>query len=166
MKKVMLFMFVLVLVFSQIATVKPPRIVRLELINKAGEPTSLELTGTGYDFEESAYVWPGGTYWWLAHQDPPKNPATNEYMNVPAYKNYTLPKDRYIIAVHYKQEIDDSTVACLINWTPDGYDNGSAYFDLDRNRKLTIGKCNAIPKVLPGRKNDAVKWARWLFVVK
>lgn len=166
MKKVMLLVLVLMLAFSQMATVKPPRIVRLEIVNKAGEPISIEMTGTGYDFKKNAYIWPGGAYWWLAHQDPPKNPATMEYMDVPAYKMYTLPKDRYIIVIHYQQEIEDNTVLCLMNWVPDGFENGSAYFDLDRNRKLTIGPCDVLPKVLPGRKNDAVKWARWLFVVK
>jgi len=172
MKKVMLLVLTVMLVsaFLMAGTVKPPPVLRLEVVNKAGEPIKLEMTGTGYDFKKEAHIWAGGAYHWLPYQDPPINPSTKEYMNVPAYGAYDLPRDRYIIRVVYQQEIDgepgDAIVRCLMNWVPDGYEDNVAYFDMDRNRKLTVGKCNLVPRVLPGRKSDAVKWARWLFVVK
>jgi hypothetical protein len=164
MKKVMLLVLTVMLVSAFLVAAGPGlRIVRLEVVNKSGEPVSIELIGTGYDFKEQAYLWYGGVYWWLAHQDPPKD-VLGRYLPVTAYKMYTVPTDRYFINIYYKQEIDGDVEVCLANWTLDG--KKAAYLDLDRNRKLTIGPCDAIPKVLPGRKNDAVKWARWLFVVK
>jgi hypothetical protein len=167
MKRVMLLVLTVLLVSLLLtASTKPPRTVRLEIKNVAGEPIVLEMTGTGYDFKENSHIWPGGAYYWLSHQDPPINPATKEYMNVPSFGRYTLPTDRYVIEVHYAQEIADNSITCLMNWVPDGFENGTAYFDLDRNRKLTIPACDQIPKVLPGHKNNAVKWARWLFIVK
>lgn len=162
MKKVMLLVLIVMLVSAFLVAAGPGlRIVRLEVVNKSGEPVSIELTGTGYDFKEKAYLWYGGSYWWLPHQDPPKD-ALGQYLPVTAYGMYTIPKDRYFITIYYKQEIDGDVALCLANWTLDG--KKVAYFDMDRNRKLTIGKCNVIPKVLPGPKNDAVKWARWLYI--
>jgi hypothetical protein len=165
MKTKTLILFVLVaLVLS--AAVKPPRLVRLEVVNKSGEPVYIDLTGTGYDFKEQAYLWYGGSYWWLPYQDPPQD-ALGNYLDVTAYGRYTVPIDRYIINIHYHQELYGEVLSnCLANWVPDDYEDGVAYFDLDRNRKITIGKCDVIPKVLPGPKNDVFKWARWLLVVK
>ena len=164
MKKVMLLVLTVMLVSSFLIAAGPPlKNVDLEVVNKAGEPVSIELIGTGYDFEENAYLWYGGSYWWLPYQDPPKD-ALGQYLPVTAYGTYTVPIDRYFINVYYKQEIDGDVAVCLANWTLDG--KKVAYFDMDRNRKLTIFGCDSIPNVLPGHKNDAVKWARWLFVVK
>jgi len=163
MKK--LIILILLVVLLSVAAVKPPRLVRLEIVNKSGEPVYIELTGTGYDFKEMAYLWHGGSYWYLPYQDPPMD-ALGDYLDVTAYGTYTVPRDRYIIAISYAREKADWNVNCLANWVPDDYEDGVAYFNLDRNRKITIGKCNVIPKNLPGPKNDVFKWARWLLVVK
>lgn len=165
MKKLIVVLVLMAMLFS-VAAVKPPRLVRLEVVNKSGEPVYIELTGTGYDFKEGAYLWHGGTYSWLAHQDPPMD-ALGNYLDVSAYSTYTLLKDRYIVNIYYHQELYGEVLSsCLANWVPDDYEDGVAMFDLDRNRKITIGKCNVIPKNLPGPKNDVFKWARWLLVVK
>lgn len=165
MKKIIVVLVLMAMLFS-IAAVKPPRLVRLEVVNKSGEPVYVNLTGTGYDFKENAHIWSGGKYWFLPYQDPPQD-AEGDYMDVTAYGRYTIPKDRYVITINYMQEMVGETRSnCLTNWVPDGYEDGVAYFDMDRNRKLTIGKCNVIPKVLPGPENDVFKWARWLLVVK
>ena len=166
MKTKILILFVMVAMILSIAAVKPPRLVRLEVVNKAGEPVYVNLTGTGYDFKDKVYQWYGGTYWFLPYQDPPKD-AEGNWMDVVAYGTYTVPKDRYVITVNYEQEmIGDVRSDCISNWVPDDYEDGVAYFDLDRNRKITIHKCFQVPKVLPGPKNDVFKWARWLLVVK
>ena len=168
MKRIIGLFFVWSIVFTMLfsAMVKPPRLVRLEVVNKSGEPVYVTLTGTGYDFEKKVYLWHGGSYWFLPYQDPPMDVLGN-YMNVPAYGMYTVPKDRYIITINYEQEmVGDVRSNCLANWVPDDYEDGVAYFDMDRNRKITIGKCNVVPKYLVGPKNDAIKWARWLLVVK
>lgn len=166
MKTKILILYALVALVLSAAAVKPPRIVRLEVVNKSGEPVYIELTGTGYDFKEKAYLWHGGTYWWLPYQDPPQD-ARGNYLDVPAYGNYTVPKDRYIVSVWYHQEYYGNPRSdCLANWVPDDYEDGVAYFDLDRNRKITIGKCDVIPKVLVHPESDVFKWARWLLVVK
>jgi len=166
MKMKILILFVLVAMVLSVAAVKPPRLVRLEVVNKSGEPVYIELTGTGYDFKEQAYIWAGSSYFWLPYQNPPQD-ALGDYLDVTAYGTYTVPKDRYIINMYYHQELyGDVLTNCLANWTPDDYEDGVAYWNQDRNRKLVIGKCNVIPKVLPGPENDVFKWARWLLVVK
>jgi hypothetical protein len=166
MKTKILILLIVVAMILSVAAVKPPRLVRLEVVNKSGEPVYIELTGTGYDFNEMAHIWAGGSYWWLAHQDPPVD-ALGDYLKVTAYGVYTVPKDRYIINMYYHQELYGEVLSnCLANYVPDGYENGVAYWDQDRNRKMVIGKCNVIPKNLPGPKNDVFKWARWLLVVK
>ena len=166
MKTKILILLIVVAMVLSIAAVKPPRLVRLEVVNKSGEPVYVNLTGTGYDFKENAYLWYGGTYWFLPYQDPPQD-AEGNYMDVTAYGQYTIPKDRYVITINYMQEmVGEIRSNCLANWVPDDYEDGVAYFDMDRNRKITIGKCNVIPKVLPGPKSDVIKWARWLLVVK
>ena len=164
MKKMISLMILLAVLFS-IAAVKPPRLVRLEIVNKSGEPVYIELTGTGYDFGEQAFKWHGGSYWWLPYQDPPMD-AVGEYLNVTAYGMYTVPSDLYQIKIWYQQEIDDTSFKCVTNWVPLQYVDSTAYFALDRNRKIVIPPCNQIPSVLPGPKNDQIKWARWLLVVK
>ena len=165
MKKLIVILVMMAMLFS-IAAVKPPRLVRLEVVNKSGEPVYITLQGTGYDFEKKAHTWGSGSYHWLSHQDPPMD-AEGNYLDVTAYGMYTIPKDRYIITLNYRQEMVGAIRSnCLTNWTPDDYEDGVAYWDQDRNRKMVIGKCDVIPKVLPGPKNDVFKWARWLLVVK
>jgi len=166
MKMKILIMFVVIAMILSIAAVKPPRLVRLEVVNKSGEPVYVNLTGTGYDFKEKAYLWHGGSYWFLPYQNPPMD-ALGNWLDVTARGMYTIPKDRYVVVVNYEQEmIGEVRSTCLTNWVPDDYEDGVAYFDMDRNWKITIGKCNFIPKNLPGPKNDVFKWARWLLVVK
>ena len=166
MKKKILILFVVVAMLLSVAAVKPPRLVRLEVVNKSGEPVYVELTGTGYDFKDKAYLWHGGSYWWLGHQNPPVD-ALGNYLPVTAYGTYTIPKDRYIINIYYEQELYGEILSnCIANYVPDDYENGVAYWDQDRNRELVIFGCDVIPKVLPGPKNDVFKWARWLLVVK
>ncbi len=166
MKTKILILFVLVAMVLSIAAVKPPRLVRLEVVNKSGEPVYINLTGTGYDFAKKAHIWGGGAYWFLPYQDPPID-AEGNYMNVTAYGRYTLPKDRYVITINYMQEmVGENRSNCLANWVPDDYEDGVAYFNLDRNRKITIGKCDVIPKVLVYPESNVFKWARWLLVVK
>ena len=93
--------------------------------------------------------------------------ALGDYLDVPAYGRYTVPKDRYIVNIYYHQELYGEVLSnCLANYVPDDYEDGVAYWDQDRNRKMVIGKCDVIPKNLTGPKNDVFKWARWLLVVK
>jgi len=166
MKMKILVLLIVVAMVLSIAAVKPPRLVRLEVVNKSGEPVYIELTGTGYDFQKKAHIWAGGSYHWLPYQDPPQD-ADGNYMDVTAYGTYTIPKDRYIVNMYYHQELYGEVLSnCLANWTPDDNEGGVAYWNQDRNRKMVIGKCDVIPKVLPGPKSDVFKWARWLLVVK
>ena len=165
MKKIITSLILLAVLFL-IAAVKPPRLVRLEVVNKSGEPVYIELTGTGYDFKEKAHIWKGGSYFWLPYQDPPVD-ALGDYLKVTAYGTYTVPKDRYIINMWYHQEFYGEVRSdCLANWVPDDYEDGVAYWNQDRNRTMVIFPCNKIPKVLPGPESDVFKWARWLLVVK
>ena len=169
MKKILSLVILLAVLFTTVAAVKPPRLVRLEVVNKSGEPVYVELTGTGYDFGEKEFKWYGGTYWWLPYQDPPMD-AVGDYLNVTAYGMYTVPKDLYQIKVWYEQEMNgtegDPVVICETNWVPVEYIGSTAYFPMDRNRKIVVPPCNQIPSVLPGPKNNVFKWARWLLVVK
>ncbi len=169
MKKQIVFLVIVAVIVTMllsVAAVKPPRLVRLEVVNKSGEPVYIELTGTGYDFKDKVYLWHGGSLWWLPYQDPPMD-ALGNYLDVTAYGRYTVPKDRYIINMWYHQEYyGDVRSNCLANWTPDDYEDGVAYFNMNRNRKLIIGKCDVIPKVLVKPESDTFKWARWLLVVK
>ena len=165
MKKIISLMILLAVLFTTVAAVKPPRLVRLEVVNKSGEPVYIELTGTGYDFGTETFKWHGGTYWWLPYQNPPMD-AVGDYLNVTAYGTYTVPKDLYQIKVWYQQEMDNTFMKCETNWVPVQYVNSTAYFAMDRYRKLVVPPCNQIPSVLPGPKNDVFKWARWLLVVK
>jgi len=165
MKKLIVILVLMAMLFS-VAAVKPPRLVRLEVVNKSGEPVYIELTGTGYDFKEKAHIWAGGSYKWLPYQDPPMD-ALGNYLDVTAYGMYTIPKDRYIINMYYHQELYGAVLTnCLANWVPDDYEDGIAYWNQDRNRKLVIGECDVIPKVLVHPESDVFKWARWLLVVK
>ena len=167
MKKVIVLTVLMAMIGALLLTaaVKPPRLVRLEIVNKSGEPVYVELIGTGYDFKEKAHIW-SGNYYWLAHQDPPLD-VKGKFLDAAGYGTYTILRDRYIINMWYHQEFyGDVRSNCLANWVPDDYEDGVAYWNQDRNRKMVIGKCNVIPKVLPGPKNDVFKWARWLLVVK
>ena len=168
MKKLIVVLVLMAMLFS-VAAVKPPRLVRLEVVNKSGEPVIVYLQGVGYDFEEGEFKWHGGTYWRLPYQDPPMN-VEGEYMNVPVTSYYTIPKDLYEISIGYQQEMDwakgQSAVVCKSNWVPVEYIDKVAYFAMDRNRKITIPPCDSVASVLVGPKNDVFKWARWLLVVK
>ena len=169
MKKKILILFVMVAILFSIAAVKPPRLVRLEVVNKSGEPVIVYLQGVGYDFDEGEFVWHGGSYWRLPYQDPPMN-AEGDFMNVPVTTYYTIPKDLYEISVGYEQEMNwadgQPATVCMSNWVPVDYVDDAAYFSMNRNRRLVIPACDVIPKVLPGPKNDVFKWTRWLLVVK
>jgi len=167
MKKLILLIMVLAVLLT--ASVKPPRLVRLEVVNKAGEPVKIQLQGMGYDFDAEEFKWNVGSYQWLPYQDPPMN-AEGDYFDVPVTTVYTIPKDLYEIDVYYQQELDgiegEPVVKCLSNWVPLEYVGKAAYWVQDRNRRLVVPECDQVASVLVGPKNDAFKWARWLLVVK
>lgn len=165
MKKIILLVMVLAVLLT--ASVKPPRLVRLEVVNKSGEPVGIDLQGVGYDFEAKEFKWHTGTHWWLPYQDPPMN-ADGDFMNIPTTRFYTIPQDLYQIDIRYHQEgygvNGESVVVCKSNWVPVQYVDKVAYFAMDRSRKLVIPPCDQVASVLVGPKNDVFKWARWILL--
>jgi len=166
-KKIILIAILVLLIFTMAVT-KPPRLVRLEVVNRSGEPAAVQLQGLGYDFVDQEYAAFRGAFYWLDYQSPPIAP-NGEYIDVDISKTYTILKDRYVIVVFYEQELKGGTV-CLNNWTPEEYDGDLVFFDAIKGgshpNKIVILPCDQIPTTIGEPEYGLVKWSKHLLVVK
>ena len=129
MKKLTIALLVLLIALFLIsADVKPPKTIRVEIVNRSGEDITVSLIGMGYDFSTGDFIgsWgiirPGIHYFTV-----PGTIRTQlltgqtlvtklpEYI----YEAHIL-RDLYIITVHYEQE-STGRIVCLNNWVPIKY---------------------------------------------
>jgi hypothetical protein len=142
-----------------------PRLVRLEVVNRAGEPVTVQLQGLGYDFKEGEYNFQGAFYW-LHLNDPPLD-AEGDWLDVETTTLYTVLKDRYAVDVFYpeKELVGSDSVTCLNNWTPKEWDGKAVYFDAikggENANRIVIKKCNTVPAEVGNPFYGQIKWNRY-----
>lgn len=182
MKNLIVFLLIAVLSLSMIAADKPypPKIVSIEVVNKAGEEIRVSFTGLGYNFNTREF----GEDWGLGMRPQYYStviPGTIEtvlpskrvlVIKLPQVtKRVDVLKDLYVLNVTYNQEIVPSGskaggVICLNNWAPISmYDNPTYYAARWAHNKLIIRSCNSVPVNLGAPGEGILKYNRLMILL-
>jgi len=178
MKKVIVLLLITVLMLPLIAAdkpPKPPKVLRLTVINRAGEDVRVSLTGLGYDFQTGEFV---GDWGIIAPQFySTLVPGTltvnkNLIIKLPEYIEYMdVLRDLYVLDLQYNREVvpegtNNAAVVCLNTWTPASMYGDPTYFAVKgSNTKLIIKPCNQVPANLGAPGEGVLKYNRFMILL-
>jgi len=178
MKRLVVVLLVIAMLFLVAADKppKPPKLVQVEVVNKAGEDVLVSFTGLGYDFQNDLFVGSWGNI--LPRFYSATVPGTIEtklpsgvvlVTKLPvSIKRVDVLKDLYVLDVTYAREIvpegsNAAGVICLNTWVPPKYYGSPTYYPARYARqKLVIKPCNSVPVNLGAPSAGILKYNRYL----
>jgi hypothetical protein len=182
MKKVIVLLLVIALMLPLIAAdtpPKPPKVLRLTIVNRAGEDVRVSLTGLGYDFRTGEFVGDWGIigpqfYSTVAPGTITRVLPNKQTVVIKLKQHITymdVLRDLYILNLQYNREIvpegtSNAAVICLNTWTPASMYGNPTYFAVKGgNAKLIIKPCNQVPANLGAPDEGVLKYNRFMILL-
>ena len=177
MKRTIILLLVIALMLPLIAadTPRPPKVVRLTIVNRAGEDVRVSLTGLGYDFQTGEFIsgWGALSPQFYSTLVPGTMVVNKDVViKLPEYiKHVDVLRDLYVLDLQYNREIVPSgsnaaSVICLNTWTPASMYGDPTYFAVrGGNAKLIIKSCNQVPVNLGAPGEGVLKYNRYMILL-
>lgn len=181
MRKVIIVLLIVAMLFLVAADKppKPPKVLRLTIVNRAGEDVRVSLTGLGYDFQTGEFIGDWGVVapqfystvavGTIARVLPNKQTVTIKLDQHITYMDVL--RDLYILNLQYDREVvpagsDAGAVICLNTWTPASmYGNPTYYAVKGGNTRLIIKPCNQVPANLGAPGEGVLKYNRFMILL-
>ena len=182
MKKVLILLLVIALMLPLIAADKPPKapkVLRLALVNRAGEDVRVSLTGLGYDFKTREFIGGWGALkpqfysvlvpGTIVTQLPTGATVVTRLRENTVYVDVL--RDLYILNLQYNREIvpegsNAASAICLNTWTPASMYGDALYYAVKNvNSKLIIKPCNSVPVNLGAPKQGILKYNKYMILL-
>ena len=182
MKRIIVLLLVIALMLPLIAAdtpPKPPKVLRLALVNRSGEDVRVSLTGLGYDFQTGEFIDGWGALRPQFYSVLVPGTITRD---LPIYGTVVIKlsehieyadvlRDLYILSLQYNREIvpagsNAASVICLNTYVPASMYGDPTYFAVrGGNAKLIIKPCNQVPVNLGAPGEGVLKYNRYMILL-
>ena len=177
MRKVIIVLLIVAMLFLVAADKppKPPKVLRLTIVNRAGEDVRVSLTGLGYDFQTGEFIdgWGAISPQFYSTLVPGTLTVNkNVILKLPEYIAYMdVLKDLYVLDLQYNREVvpeesNAASVICLNTWVPPAYYGDPTYYAVrGGNARLVIKPCNQVPVNLGAPGEGILKYNRYMILL-